>query len=44
MIAGYLYYLEDNLAFVYGGIMTIIALLLLLIMTFTPKERSTQEI
>ncbi len=44
IIAGYLYYLEANLAFIYGGIMTIIALILLLIMTFTPKERSTQEI
>ncbi|UCG89744.1 MAG: MFS transporter [Candidatus Heimdallarchaeota archaeon] len=34
MIAGYLYDLEVNLAFVYGGIMAIIALVLLLIIRF----------
>ena len=42
IIAGYLYYLEVNLAFIYGGITTIIALMLLLIMTFPSNERTVQ--
>ncbi|UCG00476.1 MAG: MFS transporter [Candidatus Heimdallarchaeota archaeon] len=40
-IAGYLYNFEANLAFIYGGIMTIIALVLLLLTTFTSKERAS---
>ena len=44
LIAGYLYYAGPTFAFIYGGIMTIIALILLLLMTFTSVERSTQKI
>ncbi|MFX0123723.1 MAG: MFS transporter [Candidatus Hodarchaeota archaeon] len=44
MIAGYLYYLDINLAFFYGGFITIIPLILLLTMTFTSNERSAHKI
>lgn len=39
-IAGYLYYKDFNLAFIYGGIMTIIALVILMIITFPSTERT----
>jgi MFS family permease len=44
MIAGSLYYVKPTFAFIYGGIMTIIALILLLTMTFDSIERSTPRI
>lgn len=37
MVAGYLYDLNINLAFIYGGIMAVIALILLIIMIPSPK-------
>ena len=42
IVAGYLYYLEINLTFVYGGIMAVIALVLLLIMSFPPYRNTTE--
>jgi MFS family permease len=44
IIAGSLYYVRPTFAFIYGGIMTIFALILLLSMTFTSVERSIQKI
>ena len=44
IIAGSLYYANPTYAFIYGGIMTIIALILLLLMTFTSVERFSQKI
>lgn len=38
IIAGYLYDLEHNLAFVYGGVMAVIAIALLLIMNFPSRQ------
>ncbi|MFX0013527.1 MAG: MFS transporter [Promethearchaeota archaeon] len=43
VIAGYLYDLEVNFAFMYGGIMTIVALLLLLIIKLPSYESTTQQ-
>ena len=44
IIAGFFYYVEPTFAFIYGGIMTIISFILLLSMTFTSAEKSTQQI
>jgi MFS family permease len=44
IIAGSLYYAGPTFAFIYGGIMTIIALILLLLMTLPSVERSSQKI
>lgn len=43
IIAGSLYYIAPTFAFIYGGIMTIIAIILLLSMTFTTVERATPK-
>ncbi|MFX1286218.1 MAG: MFS transporter [Promethearchaeota archaeon] len=42
-IAGFLYDLEINLAFIYGGTMAIITLVLLLIMNFPSQEKITKQ-
>lgn len=44
IIAGYLYDLEKNLAFVYGGVMAVIALVLLLIMNFPSRQLNSLPI